>query len=381
MTTIIKHGSSPSALAAFLIALLLVAGCKRVDAPVSDATVTSAVGTRLSGDAAIASEPIQSSAQNGIVTLTGTVSSEAARALAANDAAQVPGVKTVVNNLSVQTAAATPPSLPAPSQQAQQPSPDVQPVPARTRPRDVRDPRRSASSRSNESQRAEVMPPAVSTPAAASPSSPVHAPPSPPPAPVVRNVTVPAGSIVPVRITETLDSATTQQGQLFTGTVASDIVIDGSTALRQGTAVSGRVTAVQEAAHFKGSSLLSIELTGVSPRGDRVALSSEPYTTEGKGRGKNTAIKTGGGAAVGAILGGIFGGGKGAAIGAAAGGGAGAGVNGITRGEQVQIPAESLIRFRLASPATVRVSGTSSTPSSDSSTPSSVPDLQRRPLN
>jgi len=75
---------------------------------------------------------------------------------------------------------------------------------------------------------------------------------------------------------------------------------------------------------------------------------------EGKGRGKNTAEKTGGGAAVGAILGGIFGGGKGAAIGAAAGGGVGAGANAVTRGQQVQIPSETVVRFKLSGPVTVR---------------------------
>jgi hypothetical protein len=113
---------------------------------------------------------------------------------------------------------------------------------------------------------------------------------------------------------------------------------------------------VQEAAHFKGNSLLTIELTGLRRQGENVALSTEPYSVAGKGRGKNTAIKTGGGAAVGAILGGIFGGGKGAAIGAATGGGLGAGSNAITRGEQVQIPSESLIRFHLTNPISLRTS-------------------------
>ena len=367
-------------LAASLLAATLLSGCRKQEAPPSDAALTSAVGTRLAGDAAIAAEPIQSSVQTGVATLTGAVSSDAARALAANDAAQVPGVRTVVNNLTVQTAAAPPPALPIST-----PTPEPTPAPARAtsdrRPRstDVRPSRgTSTPARAREEQRAEIAPPTAVT-------APIEraATPTAPPTPVVRNLTLPAGSVLPVRITQTLDSATTQQGEAFSGTIASDVVSEGATVLRQGTAVSGRVTAVQEAAHFKGSALLSIELTGVNPRGERVSLSTEPYTTEGKGRGKNTAIKTGGGAAVGAILGGIFGGGKGAAIGAAAGGGAGAGVNGITRGEQVQIPAESLIRFRLASPATVRVSGASASPAANPTGPDSDtnPQLNRRPLN
>ena len=100
---------------------------------------------------------------------------------------------------------------------------------------------------------------------------------------------------------------------------------------------------------------LTISLTAITRRGEHFTVSSDPYTVTGKGRGTNTAEKTGGGAAVGAILGGIFGGGKGAAIGAAAGAGAGAGSNAITRGQQVQIASESVVRFHLTTPITVRV--------------------------
>ena len=137
--------------------------------------------------------------------------------------------------------------------------------------------------------------------------------------------------------------------------VASDVIVDGVVAIPSGSNVSGHVDAVQEAGHFKGNSLLTVSLTDISRRGDRIAVTSEPYTVSGKGRGVNTAEKTGGGAAVGAVLGGIFGGGKGAAIGAAAGGGVGAGSNAVTRGQQVQIASESVVRFRLANPVNVRV--------------------------
>ena len=366
--------SPPSALLALpLLSLALVTGCRHA-APATDESLTSAVQARLSGDSAIASEPIQSSVQNGIVTLNGSVSSDAARSLAANDAAQIPGIKTVINNLSVQTAAAIiPPTvtpLPAPSGT---PLPGTRHIPSAPKRRNptapvVQEPQQDSR---RDSQSAAPPPPAASTP-------PPSAPPTVPAAPVVRNVTVPVGSILPVRITQTLDSATTQQGQSFSGTIASDVVIEGITVLHQGAAVAGNVTAVQEAAHFKGNSLLSVQLTSLTRRGDQVALSTDPYSTEGKGRGKNTALKTGGGAAVGAVLGGIFGGGKGAAIGAGAGGGLGAGANAITRGEQVQIPAESLIRFRLASPITVRVTGPDAIPA-PSNPPS--PDIGRRPLN
>jgi outer membrane biosynthesis protein TonB len=352
--------------AVFAVALSF-AGCKRSTPPPDDASLNSAVQTRIADDSALQSESIQVSVQDGVATLNGTVSNDAARSLAASDAAQVAGLKTVVNNLTVQQAAqqpvqpppqpaaVTPPPPERPKKVTKQPVKKVRPEPVVNSPAPI-----------------ERVPP--SEQAQAAPPPPPPPPPKPAP-PAFRDVTVPAGTTLPIRITQTLDSATTQQGDNFTGTVASDIIIDGLVVIPQGATVSGRVDAVQEAAHFKGNSLLTIELTRLKRHDESVAISTEPYSVAGKGRGKNTAIKTGGGAAVGAILGGIFGGGKGAAIGAAAGGGLGAGSNAITRGEQVQIPSESLVRFHLTNSLSLRVS-TSNT----RSTPIN-PDLQQRQNN
>ena len=357
-------------------ALLAPVACQRA-APVTDASLTAAVQSRLSADTAVATEPIQATVQNAVVTLNGNVSSEAARALASNDAAQVSGVRTVINNLTVQTAVApvAPPavSLPLPPVvSTARPLPRVMPNAATTRLSRRDRERQERADRQAAEARANTAPgPASSAPAVE--PAPLPAPQAPP-APVVRNVTLPAGTILPVRLSQTLDSASTQQGQNFSGTLATDITSEGVTVLAQGSNVSGQVAAVQEAAHFKGNSMLTISLTNITRRGEHLAVATDTYSAQGKGRGTNTAEKVGGGAAVGAILGGIFGGGKGAAIGAAAGGGTGAGVNGLTRGQQVQIPAESLVRFRLANPLTVRVV----TDGHDG--PTSLPDSNRRPL-
>jgi hypothetical protein len=171
----------------------------------------------------------------------------------------------------------------------------------------------------------------------------------------VHNITLAAGTAIPVRITETLDSATAQTGDKFTGAIASDIIIDGMVVLPQGTPVTGHVDAAQDAKHYKGSALLTISLTSITHKGDHIEVATDAYTKEGEGRGKNTAEKVGGGAAVGAILGGILGGGKGAAIGAAAGGGVGAGANTVTKGQQVQIQSETVVRFRLSDSIIVHV--------------------------
>ena len=329
-----------------LALVLVLASCKSSPpVPTDDASLTAALQSRIAGDGAISSEPIQSSVQKQVATLTGTVSSEAVRSLAAADAAQVAGIKTVVNNLTVQApaptvtaAAAPPPPLPQPV--APKPKPKSAPIVRNTPP-----------------PPAEI--PAPETAAAPPPPPPQEQlpppPPPPPPPPAFHNITLAPDTVIPIRITETLDSATTQQGDRFTGTIAADVITDGLVVIRQGTPVSGRVSAVQEAAHYKGSSLLTIELTSINRQGEKLTVTTEPYSVQGKGRGANTAEKVGGGAAVGAILGGILGGGKGAAIGAAAGGGAGAGVNTVTRGQQVQIPSETLIRFKLTNTLSLKV--------------------------
>jgi len=180
------------------------------------------------------------------------------------------------------------------------------------------------------------------------------APPPPPPTPVLKTYTAPAGASVSVRLTETLNSGTAQPGSAFHGTLANDITDgNGNVLYPVGSAVTGQVTSVQDAAHFKGSSLLSLTLTSLTFQGSRVPLTTDVFSQQGQGRGKNTAEKVGGGAAVGAILGGIFGGGKGAGIGAAAGGALGAGSQAVTKGQEVNLPSETTLRFRLASPVSV----------------------------
>lgn len=334
--------------------LLVSAGCKAKQPQASDAELSSSVNRALSQDGSIAGQPVMGAVQGGVATLTGNVGTDAQKVIAARDAAGVAGITSVVNNLAVlapatisTTTVATPAAkvalAPAPQPTATvapvKPSP-IRPVPAPLNARNG-----AAAPIVREPQQAYLPPPAASRPL----------PPPPPAAPAFREVTVAAGSTLPVRMTQTLDSATTQPGDTFSGVLASDVLVDGLVALPAGTAVTGHVDAVQEAAHFKGNSLLTVSLGSVRVRGASQSLASDAYSVAGKGRGKNTAIKAGGGAAVGAVLGGIFGGGRGAAIGAAAGGGAGAGSNAITRGEQVQIPSESVVRFQTSTPLTVRV--------------------------
>jgi hypothetical protein len=296
-----------------------------------DQQIGSDIQAKIAAESALNGQAIQVSVANGVATLNGKVENDASRALAAADGASIDGVRTVVNNLVV-----------APSQAAAKPAP-ARPAPERRR---------------REVAQATPPPPPASGPAASQEPVQVVAPPPPPPAPVVKTVTVPAGTVIPIRMTDTLDSATTQSNSIFHASLAGDLIADGMVIARSGAPVVGRVITAKDATHFSGSSELSIELTRIDTVDHPVDVVTDAFSKQGAGRGKNTAAKTGGGAAIGAIIGALAGGGKGAAIGAATGGGIGAGVNGVTRGQQVQIPTETLVSFHLQSPVTVSTSKT-----------------------
>lgn len=312
-----------------------LAGCHGT---VNDSTLADNVRNAIAADPAIHQQPVLVAAQKGVVTLSGNVSDDTASTVAAQDAARVAGVKEVVNSLAVNSAPVTP---------------TVTSSAAPTQPREAT-PQEQQTLASGKT----LPPPSTTTPGTTElgTARSAAAAPAPPPAPIERSFTAPVGTDISVRITEALSSQTSQDGEPINGTVTRDVVADGMVIIPSGSAVSGRVVAAKDAAHFKGHSLLSVELTSVRRHGEVLPLATDTYTVEGKNRGKNSAEKIGGGAAIGAVLGGIFGGGKGAGIGALAGGGGGTILQGATRGQQISIPSESLLRFRLERSLTVRTS-------------------------
>jgi hypothetical protein len=167
------------------------------------------------------------------------------------------------------------------------------------------------------------------------------------------SVTIPAGQSMLVRMIDGVDSSKNHIGDVFHASLETDLTVGDSVVARKGTDVYGRLAEAKEAGHVAGSSELQLELTRMVIDGRDYPVVSSDYTLQGKGRGKNTAEKVGGGAALGAIIGAIAGGGKGAAIGAGVGAGAGGAVQVLTRGQQVKVPSETLLEFRLQQPATV----------------------------
>jgi hypothetical protein len=167
------------------------------------------------------------------------------------------------------------------------------------------------------------------------------------------DVTIPAGQSLLVRMIDGVDSSKNHVGDVFHASLETDLYIGNSIVARKGTDVYGRLAQAQEAGHISGSSELQLELTRIVIDGKDYPVVSSDYSLKGKGRGSDTAKKVGGGAVAGAIIGAIAGGGKGAAIGAGVGSAAGGGVQVFTRGQQVKVPSETLLEFRLQQPATV----------------------------
>lgn len=341
---------------------LLAVGCSRVSKH-TDAQVASDVQNKINGDNNIPDKQLSINANNGTVTLTGTVSSDAAKKAAGDDAAQAEGVKVVENNLEVAPASASNEQQQQPQEQANNNPP---PAPA-PRAREERRPSprthaRSSSSHTNSASNdnndngdngLRTTVPSQSSNGGSSDVAQNTAPPPPPEPTPTPKVTVPAGTQLSIRLTDEVSSEKAQVGDVFHGSISAPVTIDEQTVIPTTADVEGRVVEVKSAGRFAGQSVLTLELTKLTMNGRSYNLQTSQWTKSGNGRGKSTAAKVGGGAAVGAILGGIFGGGKGAAIGAAAGAGAGTGVSAATKGQQIVLNPEAVIAFQLQNSLTV----------------------------
>ncbi len=327
---------------AALLALGVVSGCTRAR---NDVQVANEVQGKINTDSNVPSKQITVTSSNGIVTLSGNVGSETERQTAANDAAQVEGVKTVVNNLQVASAQAQAQASP---EAAPQPEPRPKPSRALAHTRRTSPKVHRARSTSKVASSAPAGAPAV-TPSA--PATTAMAPAAPPPPP--QPVTVPDGTVLQVRMIDSVDSASNQPGDRFRATLDTPITIDDKVIVPQGADIEGHIAELKSAGRFSGKPAIALELTALSVNGRRYSLHTNQYSREGSSRGKNTAEKVGGGAVLGSIIGAIAGGGKGAAIGGVVGAGAGGGVQAASKAPQIHVPTESLLSFTLQTPITV----------------------------
>jgi hypothetical protein len=168
-----------------------------------------------------------------------------------------------------------------------------------------------------------------------------------------KKIYVPAGTRILIRTIDSIDTTKQKSGDRFAGSLETNLVVDDIVVAPRGTKVYGRLVTAESAGRMKGSSELTLELTDIVLRGTAYPLLTSTYEVKGKGEGGNTAKKVIGGAGLGALIGGIAGGGKGAGIGALVGGGAGTAVAASKKGQQLTIPSESLLEFRLQQPGSL----------------------------
>jgi hypothetical protein len=167
-------------------------------------------------------------------------------------------------------------------------------------------------------------------------------------------VTIRPGTVLTVRIAETLSAARNEKGDGFLATLEQQLVIDGFIIAERGARVEGQVVDAERPGRAGGPSHLGVELVRLSTSdGQRVRIRTESFKKDGPSSAGSDLAKIGVGAAIGAAIGAAAGGGKGAAIGAGVGGAAGTADVLLTRGKPAEIPVETRITFRVQEPITL----------------------------
>ncbi len=339
---------------------LVLASCQYLQmasAP-DDKAIASEIQAKLFEDPVLKTRDIRVASEKGVVVLTGSVATELEKSAVQRLAGQAKGVKQVNNQLTV--APATEAAAPAPAEEVAAPTPAAPeaPAPAAAAPAEQPTTARRRERAAATPAAHEVVEPAEapSTPAPAAAAPTAEAPPAPPPQPAPRqpeHVTIPAGTVITVRMIDSIDSSRNRPGEEFAATVDAPIVVEERIVVRRGADARVRLVEARSAGRMTGRSELQVELVGLAIGEQTYATESGAVEKVGASRGKRTAATVGGGAALGTLIGAIAGKGKGAAIGAAVGAGAGTAVQASTKGEQVQIPAETKLDFTLKAPLTV----------------------------
>jgi hypothetical protein len=359
-----------------MLAMIFAAGCAKKN----DAALVTNIQSQMFADPLLKDSSIKVTAEKGEVTLSGTVTSDAAHLDAYKIASQVAGVVKVNDQIAVASAQSAPAqvaqnSAPSAPPAAAPPEPAPAPAPSkRHRHHSKSEDRAANDAQNNQDQYAQynsgqVNPApdnsaANSAPSNAPPppqeappaqSAPAPQPPPPPPPPQPTQVDVPAGTTLTIRMIDGIDSSVNQAGEIFHASLENPVVVDNQVIVPKGVDIYVRLVNASQAGRVSGKSELSLQLVKMEFQGRSYPLVSGTYSQSGASRGKNTAEKVGGGAVLGALIGAIAGGGKGAAIGAGVGGAGGGVYQAATHGKKIRIPSETKLDFQLDQPVSVTV--------------------------
>lgn len=322
--------------------LLFAISCNRLSKP-DDNAITTDIKAKMFSDPSLKTANVEVSAHNSEVTLSGQVPDDSARLAAYKIASESKGVSKVSDQMTVQPplAAAQPASNPPP-----------EPAAATAPTEKIRPKREPASPKPSRSPSPVAEAGAADAASAGAPTAAQERPvaPAPPPPPQPRTVTVPAGSVITVRMIDGVDSSVNTAGQVFKASLDAPIVVDDRVVVPRGADAYVKLVNASSAGKFKGRSELTLDIQSIIFQGRTYNVSTSDVKQSGASRGKRSAATIGGGAVLGALIGGLAGGGKGAAVGAAVGGGAGTGVQVFTKGQQIKIPSETRLDFTLEQP-------------------------------
>lgn len=164
-----------------------------------------------------------------------------------------------------------------------------------------------------------------------------------------RELRLPEGTEFEVRLDQSVSSRTARREDRLEASVAAPLRSEGRLALAAGTRVRGIVKNAEPAERPSHEGRLELEFDAVFIERERIDMLGR-VTAVGEGGVGKDAGKAGVGAVLGGVLGGLFGGKQGAIVGVVLGG-TGAVVG--TKGEDVVLPAGSVVRVRLERPLVI----------------------------
>jgi hypothetical protein len=191
-------------------------------------------------------------------------------------------------------------------------------------------------------------------------------------------VVVPSGSMVRVRINQSMSSKKTAVGTVFDGVVLNDVIAGGSIAIPRGAAVTGTVVESHPAGDFKGKGELKLQLTQIQLGGRAYPIVTDFWWHQGADKTGNTVGNTVGLGAMGALIGAVAGGGVGAAVGAGVGGVAGLGVSASSHRGDAELPSEAIVTFHLTQPTDITTVSQAELNRLGAGVPAGAPQMQRR---
>jgi len=171
-----------------------------------------------------------------------------------------------------------------------------------------------------------------------------------------REITIPAGTVLPVTLETSVGSDISRVEQPVHGSLRRAVLVKGVEVVPAGAAISGHVTAAERPGRVKGRGRIAMRFTELDTPGEgSTRISTATIARLAPATKEKDTLEIIAPAAGGAVIGRVVGGKSGAAKGAVIGGAAGTGYVLSTRGKEVRLGRGASLSVRLTAPLTVRV--------------------------